>query len=208
MFDKEFKTAIENLPSAEKDKLIFRLLKKDFDLVNRLYFELVDTESVEDKREKMTALVTKKIKFTNERFYSIGNLYMDLRFISGDINEHVRMTKDKFGEITLNLQMLIEVLTINRIYINNSKPTHSYKFLIYIVARVFKILLLIKAMNEDYLLEFRDDLEKLGNLMSSYDSLMKLCILNGLDVNWLLHCEIPDNIVAFHKQLRADGFLK
>ena len=130
MFDKEFKTAIENLPSAEKDKLIFRLLKKDLDLVNRLYFELVDTESVEDKRKKMTALVTKKVKFTNERFYSIGNLFMDMRFISGDINEHVRMTKDKFGEISLNLQMLIEVLTINRIYINTSKPTHSYKFLI------------------------------------------------------------------------------
>ena len=46
MFDKEFKTAIHNLSDVEKDKLILRLLRKDLDLANRLYFELVDTETV------------------------------------------------------------------------------------------------------------------------------------------------------------------
>ncbi|WP_282454602.1 hypothetical protein [Flavobacterium pygoscelis] len=43
MFSKEFKKALQELPSAEKDKLIFRLLKIGLDLTNRLYFELVDT---------------------------------------------------------------------------------------------------------------------------------------------------------------------
>ena len=38
MFSKEFKKAIQELSSTEKDKLIFRLLKRDLDLVNRLHF--------------------------------------------------------------------------------------------------------------------------------------------------------------------------
>jgi hypothetical protein len=208
MFDKEFKTAIQNLSDAEKDKLIIRLLRRDLDLANRLYFELVDTETEEQKREKAAALVSNKVKSANEHFHSIGVLLMRVRAISGDINEHVKITKDKHGEIALNLQMLIEVLTINRIAINASKPANSYKFLIYVIARVYKILMLIKALDEDYLLEFKDDLEQLGNLMGSYDLLMRLCIHNGLDVNWLTNCEIPDDIVAFHKELKANGFLK
>lgn len=208
MFDKEFKIAIEQLTSAEKDKLIFRLLKKDLPLASRLHFELVDTETVEQKREKLSSLVSKKTQQTSSNFYSLGYLFMDIRYISGDINEHVRITKDKFGEIKLNIQMLIEVLTINRIHIKNSKPKDTYKLLIYVIARSFKILLLIKALDEDYLVDFKDDLVKLGNLIGSYDLLMKLAIQNGLDVNWFIFGEIPENIVAFHKQLRVDGFLK
>ena len=46
MFDKEFKTAIHNLSDVEKDKLILRLLRKDLDLANRLYFVLLYTETV------------------------------------------------------------------------------------------------------------------------------------------------------------------
>jgi hypothetical protein len=198
----------EKIRSLEKDKLILRLLKKDLVLATRLYFELVDTETVEQKREKLAKIISKKIKHTNERFYSVGYLLMDIRYISGDINEHVRITKDKLGEITLNLQMLIEVLTINRMHILAAKPNNCIKFYTYIVARAFKILLLIKAIDEDYLIEFKEDLETLGNLFLSYEHLMKHAIYNGLDVNWLLEAEIPQNIVAIHKEIRANGFLK
>lgn len=208
MFDKEFKTAIHNLSDLEKDKLILRLLKKDLVLANRLYFELVDTDTVEEKREQLSKIISKKIKHSNEKFYSIGYLLMDIRYISGDINEYIKITKDKFGEITLNLQMLIETLKINRMYIMASKPNNCIKFYTYIVARAFKILLLIKAIDEDYLIEFKDDLETLGNLFLSYEHLMKRAIYNGFEVNWLLDAEIPHNIVAIHKEIRANGFLK
>lgn len=208
MFDKEFKTAIHNLSDIEKDKLILRLLRKDLALANRLYFELVDTESVEQKREKLAENISKRIKLSNEKFYTVGWLLMDIRYISGDISEHVKITKDKFGEITLNLQMLIEVLTINRMYILATKPNNCIKFYTYIVARAFKILLLIKAIDEDYLIEFKEDLEKLGELFLSYDPLITHAIYNGFNINWLINGEIPKNIVAIHKEIRANGFLK
>lgn len=50
---KELKDAVSGLPSAEKDKLIFRLLKKDMILANRLSFELVNDRSVEEERENI-----------------------------------------------------------------------------------------------------------------------------------------------------------
>ena len=50
---KELKEAITHLSSTEKDKLIFRLLKKDLALANRLLFELVSSETVEEKRKKI-----------------------------------------------------------------------------------------------------------------------------------------------------------
>ncbi|CAN1571847.1 hypothetical protein MCETHM1_03286 [Flavobacteriaceae bacterium] len=207
-FTKEFKEAIKNLPSAEKDKLIFRLLKHDLDLANRLLFELVSTESVEDRRNKMQDEVTKEIKRTSKRFFSFGYILMDMRYLSGSITEHVRITKDKYGEISLNLQMLNEALALNKLHLLNSKPKDAYTFCIYVIARTFKIMILINALHEDYFMEFRNDLEKLGNHISETPLLMRTAVNNGLDVNWILQCEIPENILVIHKEIRANGFLK
>jgi hypothetical protein len=59
-FDKDFKIAISNLPSKEKDKLLLRLLKKDLTLASRLYFELVNTDSVDERRDELEKHVIKK----------------------------------------------------------------------------------------------------------------------------------------------------
>ena len=208
MFNKEFKTAIHNLSDLEKDKLILRLLRKDLDLANRLYFELVDTETVEQKREQLAKIISKKTKHANERFYSVGYLLMDIRYISGDINEHVKITKDKFGEISLNLKMLNHLLTINNKRIETVTYSKAYTLCIYVIARAFKILLLIKAMDEDYFLDFKENLSTLGKLIYDNPFLMHTAIDNDLDVNWLILGEIPENIVAIHKEIRANGFLK
>lgn len=69
-------------------------------------------------------------------------------------------------------------------------------------------MILIKKMHEDYFIEFEDDLKELGSLIGQNPYLMKTAISNGLDVNWLLHAEIPDDIEAIHKDLRARGYLK
>jgi len=52
-FEPEFKKALHLLSDADKDKLILRLLKHDLNLANQLLFELVATDSVEDRREKL-----------------------------------------------------------------------------------------------------------------------------------------------------------
>ena len=208
MFSKEFKKAIQELPNSEKDKLIFRLLKRDLDLANRLYFELVDVETVEDKRTAFEIEMIKKINYFSDRYYSVGYLLQDTRFLSGDITNHVKITKDKFGEISLNLKMLNHLLTINNKRIETVTYSKAYTLCIYVIARAFKILLLIKAMDEDYFLDFKENLSTLGKLIYDNPFLMHTAIDNDLDVNWLILGEIPENIVAIHKEMRANGFLK
>lgn len=207
-FDPEFKKALSQLPSEEKDKLILRLLKHDLVLANRLAFELLSTDSVQDRRAKVENYIKKMVERMANTFYSPGYLLVDMRYLSGEITEHVKTTKDKYGEASLNLLMLNEVLKYNGKKILEFTPTKTYTFGIYVIARAFKILLLIKALHEDYLVEFEDNLKKLGELIGDNPYLMKLAIANGLDVNWLYKAEIPNDIIAIHKDLRARGYLK
>ena len=206
--DIEFKKALQELSDKEKDKLILRLLRRDMDLAEKLYFELVDTDSIEDKRRIMEITISKYIKRFSENYHSLDYIAVEMRSISGKISHHVKITKDKFGEISLNLQMLNEVIEQNAFSLTHSKPQKSNKFYNYVIVRAFKILLLIDALHEDFLLDFKEDLERLGANISKDSMLLKTAIYNSLDVNWILNAEIPENIIQIHKEIKAAGFLK
>jgi hypothetical protein len=204
----EFKKAISELPSSEKDKLIFRLLRKDVDIANRIYFELIDTDSVAEKRLIVENDLIKCINMEAKRYYSPGYVLMETRFSSGKITEHVKITKDKYGEPYLNLLMLNHTLQENKENLKLSTYKGAYTFNIYVVSRVYKILTQIEALHEDLHIEFYELLEKLGDLFADMPFLMKVAIQNQLDVNWLFKGEIPKDIVAIQKELRANGYLK
>lgn len=207
-FEPEFVEALRLLPEKEKDKLILRLLKHDLQLANRLLFELVSTDSVEDRRAKVSDQVIKKVRLATERYYSMGYLLMEMREISGEINQHISITKDKFGEISLNCLMIRQLLKLNNQRIASENYGKAYTLCVYIVARLFKLLMLIQKQHEDLHMEFREDIEAIGNLVGKNPNIMKVAIYNGLDVNWLIQFEIPENIVDIHKELRSNGLLK
>lgn len=206
--DIEFKKALQELSEKEKDKLIYRLLRRDMDLAEKLHFELVDTDSIEDKRRNMETIISNDIKRFSENFHSLDYIAIEMRRISGKISHHVKITKDKFGEISLNLQMLNEVIEQNAFSLTHSKPQKSIKFYNYVIVRAFKILLLINLLHEDFLLDFKEDLKKLGANISSNKMLLKTASYNSLDINWILEVEIPENILQIHKEIKAAGFLK
>jgi len=207
-FDAEFKKALQMLPEKEKDKLLLRLLKQNKALSQRLYFELVDTDSVTDKRNDVKNKVCEHVGSATERYYSPGYLLLDLRDISGHINEHVSITKDKIGEIVLNCVMLQYTLELNNARLIIADRSRCHTLYIYVIARVFKILMLIQKQHEDYHLEFKEYLNAIGEFIGKNHNLMKLSMYNGLDVNWLINFSIPENIVEIHKDLRKQGFLR
>ncbi len=207
-FDESFKKALQALPAKEKDKLILKLLKKDLNVANQLYFELVNTDTVEDKRNEVQTYIQKRMASVSERFFSMGHLLMDVRDASGVINEHLNITKDKYGEIDLNCYLLYQVLLLNKLRFGTQSYQSSYTMCIYIIARIYKILTLIKKQHEDLHLEFKDSVVQLGKMLSDIPYLMKTAIYNGLDVNWLIRFKIPDDLEAHVKDLRANGFLK
>lgn len=207
-FSKDFKEALSHISAKEKDKLILRLLKKDLMLANRLHFELVSTNTVDEQRQKMEERIVERAAQIGKRFYSMGYFNMDVRYLSGEITEHVKITKDKFGEASLNILLLVEILKNNHDNILKSTPGKSRKFCIAVVVRAFKIMLLINKLDPDYLLDFKDDLKKLGLLFGNNDTLMRTAMHHGLDVNWLIQAEIPEDIVDYHKDLKIRGYLK
>ena len=208
MFDQEFKIALQNLTESEKDKLLFRLIKKDIKLAKKLHFELVDTETVEQKRAQVSEKISNYIQKLPKYVSSLRDVLSHVRTLSGEITDHVNTTKDKFGEISLNIQMLNEIIEAYKTLFINDQYNFGIKLYNYIIARAFKILLLIKAINEDYWMEFSESLADLGQNIGSVHRLMKLAIHNQLNVNWLIEFDIPENLVLLHKELRANGFLK
>lgn len=208
MFDQEFKIALQNLTETEKDKLLFRLIKKDIKLAKKLHFELVDTETVEQKRAQVSEKITIYIQKLPKYVSSLRDVLSHVRTMSGEITDHVNTTKDKFGEISLNIQMLNEIIEAYKTMLINDQYNFGIKLYNYIISRTFKVLLLIKAINEDYWMEFSESLADLGQNIGSVHPLMKLAIHNQLNVNWLIEFDIPENLVLLHKELRANGFLK
>jgi len=176
-------------------------------LANQLHFKLVSDHTVEELREKVKAQLNILIERATNNYYSPGYLNMDIRDMSGRINEHVNITKDKYGEISLNLYMVTRILEENRKNILTVSWGKAEKLCTAVVSRAFKILLLIKKMHEDYFTEFEDDLKKLGELIANNNYLMKAAIYNGLNINWLLSGNIPDNIQQIHKELKGKGYL-
>jgi hypothetical protein len=207
-FEPEFKDALQALPDKEKDKLILRLLKKDIKLAKRLHFELVENASIEVKREQFRQEMFKRIELATKSFYSFGDLLLELRSIRGEITEYLFITKDKYGEVSLNCSMLRYFLELNTKRIASGSTNKSYKLSIYCISRVFKVLLLIQKQHEDLHLNFRNEIQEIGLLFSNNPVLMHLAIHNGLDVNWLIQFDIPVNLDAIQKELRKNGFLK
>lgn len=207
LFDLEFKEALSRLPDKEKDKLILRFLKKDVKLAQRLYFELVSTYSVEELREKMKEKIHLETQQFTNTYYSPGYLMMDLRYLSGDINAHVSTTKDKIGEIELQLYMVSEILTHAKGHLEQARMGQSQKLYVYLIAKVFRMLLLLNKLHEDIRYDFKEQVEELGKRIGENDAMMRGCIYNGLDINWLTQWEIPEDLDARYKELRAMGFL-
>ncbi|WP_313216057.1 hypothetical protein [Soonwooa sp.] len=207
-FEQDFKDALANIPDKEKDKLILRLLKKDIILAKRLQYELLSEESVEDKRNQLQDILDKKIESAIKHFKSPGYLSMDIRYMSGMITEHVKITKDKFGDIWLNLYMLTKLVPNLEEQLEYFSKRQGEKFYIPALARIFKILMAIVKLHEDDQYEFRENLQILGSSIVDNDHFMRTAMHHGLDVNWLTQNNIPEDIADLHKEIKNNGFLK
>lgn len=206
-YSKEFKAALSAFSSTEKDKLIFRLLRKDKLLSKKLYFELIDPETTDDKRNAMEQDVEEKIFLASKYIGNPKYFLTIIRKISAEITEHIKITTDKFGEVSLNLLMVDKILDYND-DLSRQRFDNVYKLYIYIINKIFKSLILIKKLDEDYWMEFDDLLRTIQQKTSENHYLQKLCTNNGLDLNWFESDSIPENIEQRMKEIKSQGFLR
>ncbi len=206
-YSKEFKQALSQFSNSEKDKLIFRLLKKDKLLSKKLYFELIDEETTDDKRNTMEENIRERILEISKYIGNQKYFLVLIRKLSAEITEHVKVTTDKFGDVSLNLFLINEILEHNE-KLGQQRFDNVYKLYIYLINKIFKALTLIKKLDEDYWMEFDELLENLNEKIDNNIYLSKLCINNGLDFNWLKCENIPDHFELIVKNIKSEGFLR
>lgn len=206
-YSKEFKAALSQFSHSEKDKLIFRLLKKDKLLSKKLYFELIDEETTDDKRNTMEAYIKKRILEISKYIGNPKYFLVLVRKLSAEITQHVKVTTDKFGDVYLNLFLINEILGHND-KLQKQRFDAVYKPYIYLINKIFKALIQIKKLDEDYWLEFDEILSDIDSKIHNNLYFEKLCINNGLDFNWLKCENIPDHFELIVKEIKSQGFLK
>ena len=206
-YSKEFKAALSQFSSKEKDKLIFRLLKKDKLLSKKLYFELIEEETTDDKRNTMESYLKERITDLSKHIGNPKYFLVLVRKLSGEITEHVKVTTDKFGDVFLNLFLVNTILEHND-KLSRQRFDAVYKLYIYLINKIIKALIQIQKLDEDYWLEFDEILTDIDFQLHENLYLEKLCINNGLDFNWLKCENIPDHFELIVKNIKSEGFLR
>lgn len=206
-YSKEFKQALSEFSSIEKDRLIFRLLKKDKLLSKKLYFELIDQETTDDKRNAMEEVIKERISSASKYISNPKYFLTLIRKLSAEITEHVKITTDKFGDVSLNLLLVSQVLEYHE-KLNRERFDMVYKLHMYLINKLLKALILIKKLDEDYWMEFDELLRDIDLQIHQILFLEKLCVNNSFDFNWLQSENIPDNLDAIVKDIKSQGFLR
>lgn len=172
---KELKEAISLLPQKEKDKLLFRLIPKDAVLTEQLIFRLLeDAATTESRRAEVARAITDEYEELETYRFSPGFLKMSMRSLSGQITRHVRVTRDKYGEVELNLQLLNDALEQFQERLSEFPERRTFKLYTYIIRRAGKINTLLDKMHEDYRLDFEDELRRLHRFIEELPDLQKM----------------------------------
>lgn len=206
-YSKEFKAALSAFSNIEKDRLIFRLLKKDPLLSKKLYFELIDPETTDDKRNVMEEHVQERVALVSKYIGNPKYFLTIIRKISAEITEHVKITTDKFGEVSLNLLLIDSILKHND-DLSRQRFDNVYKIYLYLINKTVRSLLLIKKLDEDYWIEFDEQLESLKKRIMQNHYLSKLFVNNEIDINWLRSENIPEHFDLIIKDIKSQGFLR
>ncbi len=183
--DDQLKAAITKMPVVEKDKILLRLVAKDQKLVRRLVFELIEGGATRDER---AADLKKQIAtdLLNAKHYNLtpGLLLLYLRNWNARITEHVQATKDKSGEVSLTIFMMVEAFRIHRGMLDSFPDRRSDTFAPYLVKRTKAIISKAEKLHEDYFIEFRRDLQELLQNIWSFRATAQFAKEEHLPQHW------------------------
>ena len=182
----ELKKAIRMMPESEKDKLLLRLVAKDTLLVRKLQHQLLEDEvDMENQRDDLAQQF--RDHFSSDSFarwsYTPGLVMMELRNFSGAITRHVKVTKDKYGEVQL-LLLLVNLPFRHQRKVLEKRIRRSEKFAVYVVKKAQIILKKLAALNEDYYIEFEKDVNEMLRHLSDYSPTAQLMDEHKLPRKW------------------------
>ncbi len=207
-YSKEFKEALSNFSPKEKDKLIFRLLRKDKILSQKLYFELIEDKTADEKRKELEDHLAEKVAYFSKNISNPKYYLVLIRKLSAEITLHVKVTSDKFGEVYLQLFLVNKILRFYRDRLERQSFEQNYKLYMYLINKIYRSLILTLKLDEDYHLDINGILQETLEPLVENGEMVRLCINNGLDFNFFQTENIPEDIAAQVRELKAEGFLR
>lgn len=164
--DQELKEAVLNLPSKEKDKLLVRLINKDKMLLKQLHYELLEDETdLEDRIFDLKKSLESLFEINNNKtknlpqYSNYKSLNSTFRQASGMINEHEKITKDKFSVVECRLLILQEAFDRYPSLFGPSALSPAFKLHNYISARIKNVVKIFDALHEDFQFDLKDQMD-------------------------------------------------
>lgn len=159
--------AILQMPTKEKDKLLLRLIAKDYKLQTKLEFELLEGQAeMISRRNEILGQIANPFS-GSDIGDTPGWVMMSMRDVSGTIREHIRVTKDKFGEVLLTVELLHEVIKRKKDLLFKMQ-NRTDTFAPYYAKKVADILKKAEKLHPDYHLEFRENLNEVLEFVHAY----------------------------------------
>jgi hypothetical protein len=157
----ELEKAILDLPAKEKNKLLLRLIAKSELLIDQLQFRLLEGSAADidyrvDAIREEFDIMAGIFGASNGR-QSLG-LFKNL---SAKINYHKKVTADKLSELRLIVEMLNFVKGKHSFILGNDGSIFAEKFRVLFIKKIIAAIKLLKAVHEDYHLEFVPVLDEL-----------------------------------------------
>ena len=178
---KELKEAICQMPQKEKDKILLRLIAKDHMLIARLEHDLFgDENETKALAEEIKEDIDEMIKFNHG---TPGWLMMAMRTENGAITRHVKITKDKKGEIELTLYLLSQTFKKQEKFL----AKYAYradKFGGYVCKRMDFVLKKIIKLHSDLQFDYKDEVEFILNFLHTSKATQGDAVLQNIPVDW------------------------
>lgn len=147
----ELKKEILLLSVKEKDKLLLRLVAKDSLLIDQLEFQLIEEGlTIESRRQELQDELD---KIYQQQLNYKQYLLPVIKEKSAKIAMHLKVTKDKYGEVDLLLNLLVDPFDMKP-HLFSELTYNNEKLCIYLVKRTIYLLKKYKAIDEELKLDF------------------------------------------------------
>lgn len=174
--DPELKEAVLQLSAREKDKLLIRLISKDKMLMKQLHYQLLEDE--DDLQQRISSLRQRLNDMMHPNHSGIKNIaafsnYKSLTALlrqqSGMINEHEKVTKDKFSEVEFRFLILENAFKTYPILFQKSYIAISDKLHRYVIARLKASISKYDKLHEDLQFDLRDSYNDVTDFAAEND---------------------------------------
>ena len=163
---KHVETAILEMPQAEKDKLLLRLVVKEPLLLQKLEHKLLgDASDTLARRNELLTQIKETASYPD--YDTPGWLMMALRVESGVITRHVKITQDKTGEPLLFIALVNEAFRHQQPMLDK-QAGRAENFAAYVVKKAKTALEKLRKVHPDLYVEIEEEVNQMLDFLHNY----------------------------------------